>query len=183
MARHLPLVIAILILLAAFLSGCAAPMASTIVSAALTVTTGKGLTEHALSEATGRDCNILGTVFNPDRELCEVPGSPATKGEFRGIFALGSEKEKPLPKPVLMRVNGKLVYTMAPVTRAQDIAHAETVRALPEAEAKRHRRGGETKPVLVRVKGKLIYTMAPVMRAQDIHGPRSPAAVEPAGQP
>lgn len=181
MTRHLPLLIAILLLAIAFLGGCALPIAgamtigqlSTILSVGLTAATGKGLTEHAMDAATGKDCNILGSVIDKDRALCEVRGSEATKQDFKGFFN-GDEAPPPARKPVLVRVNGQMVYTMAPVVRAGDIANAEAVRALPPAAPPRHSWwGGDParapKPVLVRIRGELIYTMAPVARAADIH--------------
>ena len=184
MTRPLALPIALLLLATPLLGGCAIPIAGvltigqlgTIASLGLTATTGKGLVEHGMDAATGEDCNVLGSVFNKDRALCEVRGSDATKNDFKGFFQdEHGEEEKvaaPARKPVLMRVNGKLVYTMAPVVKPADIANAEVVRVLPPVappDGRSIEADAPSRPVLLRVKGKLIYTMSPVSRAQDIH--------------
>ena len=92
-----------------------------IASLASTAATGKGLSEHALSAATDKDCNVIESVLHKDRQLCEEPGSPATKNDFKGLF--GSEDEDsppPLRPPILTSINGKRVYTMAPISGPQD---------------------------------------------------------------
>ncbi len=53
-----------------------------------TLATGKGLGEHALDLATGRDCRILEGLTRKDRGVCEPEGSPATAGDFKGIGSL-----------------------------------------------------------------------------------------------
>lgn len=176
------------------LGGCAAPIAgvmtvgefSTAVSLGLTAATGKGLTEHALSMVIGKDCNVLGSILEKDRKLCEEPGSEATKHDFKGIF--GGDDETPVtpravarkqatkPGPGLVRINGKLVYAMAPVVEPGDIANAETVHALPRT-GRADEIAGKPQPVLLRVHGVLIYTMAPIARARDIRGTTQPAAL------
>ncbi len=149
MTRRSPLLVAALLLTCVSLGGCAIPIAGVMtigqlgmaVSLGLTAATGKGLTEHAMDAATGKDCNVLGSIFEKDRALCEVRGSEATRHDFKGLF--GGEDEDAVaptalvrapattPGPGLVRINGKLVYAMAPVVRPGDIANAETVRALP----------------------------------------------------
>lgn len=201
MTRHAPQAIGGIALAVVLLGGCAAPIAglitvgqlSTVISLGLTATTGKGLTEHAMDAATGKDCNVLGSILDKDRALCEVRGSEATRHDFKGIFGgedEGAVTQKALvrapattPGPGLVRINGKLVYAMAPVVRPGDIANAETVRALPPTRQAAHT-VRHPQPVLLRVNGKLIYTMAPVARAGDIRGtsqpPASPVPVTPA---
>jgi len=104
------------------LGGCVGPMAGAFMVASLasTAATGKGLSEHALSAATGKDCNILESVLQKERQLCEEPGSPATKNDFKGLLG-GEDEAAPLPRPpILTTINGKRVYTMAPISRPQD---------------------------------------------------------------
>lgn len=60
-----------------------APMLA--VDAASTATTGKGTTEHALDEMTGKDCRIIEGVARSDRRLCEPRGTPATDRDFKGL--------------------------------------------------------------------------------------------------
>lgn len=83
------------------LNACAAPIIagltlsqiSTIAGVASTATTGKGLTDHALSYATGKDCNLVESVLRKDRKLCETPGSPATQEDFKGVFVASTPKD------------------------------------------------------------------------------------------
>lgn len=195
MTRYVAQVLAIVSLAVVVLGGCAVPIAgvmtvgelSTVVSLGLTATTGKGLTEHAMDAATGKDCNVLGSILEKDRALCEERGSEATKHDFKGLFNGNDEDEakptaiarKPAAthKPRLVRINGKLVYAMAPVVKPGDIANARTVRVLPPVTSAGASRA-EPQPVLVRVNGKLIYTMAPIARVGDIHADATPS-VEP----
>ena len=113
---------AIACLVSLMLGGCAGPMAGAFMVASLasTAATGKGLSEHALSAATDKDCNILESLLRKDRQLCEEPGSPATKNDFKGLLG-GEDEPAPLPRPpILTTINGKRVYTMAPISRPQD---------------------------------------------------------------
>lgn len=165
----------VVFLVSLMLAGCAGPLM--IVSVASTVATGKGLSEHALSAATGKDCNILGSLLEKDRDLCEEPGSPATKNDFRGLLG-GDDEEVPPPsqQPILVKLGGKYVYTMSPVTSAGDLANADTVHALPTARKwGTWRDPPPAKPVLVDVHGRAVYTMAPVSRAKATRSsPREP---------
>jgi hypothetical protein len=78
------------------LSGCAQLTSAlsdptTIVGLGLTVTTGKGLSDHVLSIVTGEDCNLGEGLTRSDRDVCEEEGSLATESDFKGIFALARE--------------------------------------------------------------------------------------------
>jgi hypothetical protein len=82
-------------------SGCAAPIIgaltlgqlSTIAGGISTLTTGKGLADHALSLLTGKDCSIAEGILRKDRKVCEVRGSLATKDDFKGVFAYFEKKK------------------------------------------------------------------------------------------
>ena len=73
--------------------GCAAPIVGSLtvghlVSAASAVTIaakGKGVSEIVLDAATGKDCRFLEGAVRKDREICETPGSPATRSDFKGV--------------------------------------------------------------------------------------------------
>ena len=77
------------------LSGCAAPIIgaltlsqlSTIAGVASTITTGKGLADHALSLLTGKDCSFTEGILRKDRNICEERNSLATREDFKGVFA------------------------------------------------------------------------------------------------
>jgi len=64
------------------LSGCVAGVAAEAVSVG---TTGKTLGDHALSATSGKDCKVLEGAVRSDRDVCEEPGSPATKRDAKGI--------------------------------------------------------------------------------------------------
>ena len=95
----------IVVALGLALTACAAPLVagltigdmSTIAGVASTATTGKGLTDHALSYATGKDCNLVESVLRKDRKLCETPGSPATQEDFKGFFKDEKSKDEAAP--------------------------------------------------------------------------------------
>ncbi len=78
------------------LSGCASPVIGaltiieigSIAGLVSTFMSGRDLTEHALSAATGQDCRILESILRPDRKFCEDHGSDATAHDFRGVIAL-----------------------------------------------------------------------------------------------
>lgn len=57
-------------------------------SLATTALTGKSLSDHALSAATGEDCSLMDAVFEEDRHICEVPGSKVTQNEFKGLIGM-----------------------------------------------------------------------------------------------
>ncbi len=83
-------------------SGCAAPIIgaltlsqlSTIAGGVSTITTGKGLADHALSLLTGKDCSITEGILRKDRKICEERGSLATREDFKGIFAYFEKKDQ-----------------------------------------------------------------------------------------
>ena len=65
-----------------------------------TALTGKSLGDHALSMATGEDCSLMDAALEKDRHICEVNGSKATEGEFKGLLAMGEpHKTQPQPEP------------------------------------------------------------------------------------
>jgi len=81
-------------------SGCAAPIIgtltlsqlSTIAGVVSTATTGKGLSDHALSWVTGKDCSITEGLLRSDRDICEPKNSLATQEDFKGVFAFFDRK-------------------------------------------------------------------------------------------
>ena len=90
---------ALLVVLAGALAGCSAPifagltlgefgLAASLVS---TAATGKGLGEHAMDAATGRDCRVLEGLARDDRKLCERADSPALDDDWKGLASLGDE--------------------------------------------------------------------------------------------
>ena len=87
---------ALLMTAAIGLSGCAGPVVgalslvelASMAGIASTFMTGKDLPEHALSMATGKDCRVLESILNAERELCEEEGSRATNKDFQGVLAL-----------------------------------------------------------------------------------------------
>jgi len=109
-----------------------------------TLATGRDLAEHALSFLLGRDCRFAEGALRGDRAMCELHGSPATEGDFQGIFAGDSDTKaveaapadaaliryadarerefaavrdglpEPGEAPRLVRLNGRIVYAMAP---------------------------------------------------------------------
>jgi len=91
------------------LGACAGPVilginlgtASTMGSVISTAATGKGLGEHALSAITEKDCAIIEGTLRSDRKVCEVPGSEATKSDFKGIATLFDDKREAAPATML----------------------------------------------------------------------------------
>ncbi len=90
---------ALSIVLAGALSGCATPLfagltlgelslAASLFSAAAT---GKGLGEHAMDVATGRDCRIVEGLARDDRRICEREDSPAVEHDWTGLARLADE--------------------------------------------------------------------------------------------
>lgn len=57
-------------------------------SAVVMATDGKGLSEVALDAATGHDCRLLEGALREDREICEIPGSSATRNDFKGMSTI-----------------------------------------------------------------------------------------------
>lgn len=87
-------------LFAAFaLSGCGVPLVagmtlaelSTAGSLVATATTGKGLSEHAMDAATGRDCRIFESMVRNDRKLCERKDSLALEKDWKGLASIDGE--------------------------------------------------------------------------------------------
>ncbi|NOT41962.1 MAG: hypothetical protein HOP13_15900 [Alphaproteobacteria bacterium] len=75
------------------LAGCAGTVAGVSLSSissfagfASTIFTGADLGEHAVSLVTGKDCRFSEGLVREDRDICEEPGSAATRGDFHGIF-------------------------------------------------------------------------------------------------
>lgn len=75
------------------LTGCAGTIAGVSLSSissfagfASTLFTGADLGEHAVSLVTGKDCRFSEGLMREDRDVCEEPGSAATRGDFHGIF-------------------------------------------------------------------------------------------------
>jgi hypothetical protein len=75
------------------LSGCAGTIAgislssiSSFAGIASTLFTGADLGEHAASIVTGKDCRFSEGLMRADRDVCEEPGSAATRDDFHGIF-------------------------------------------------------------------------------------------------
>lgn len=93
-----------ILILAVSLSGCAGTIVAGLTLSELltagsigsTLITGKGLGEHAMDMATGKDCRIIEGVFRADRDICEEEGSGATKDDFKGLVAL-LEEQQPSP--------------------------------------------------------------------------------------
>jgi len=97
---------AILLVLAGLLSGCAGPVFAGmtlsefgfITSAFSTAATGKGLGEHAMDAATGRDCRLIEGLAREDRKLCERKTSPALEKDWKGLASLADDAA-PAPHP------------------------------------------------------------------------------------
>lgn len=75
------------------LGGCAATVGGISLSSissfagfASTIFTGADLGEHAVSLVSGKDCRFSEGLMREDRDVCEEPGSPATRNDFHGIF-------------------------------------------------------------------------------------------------
>jgi hypothetical protein len=75
------------------LGGCAGSIAGVSLSSitsfagiASTLFTGADLGEHAASIVTGKDCRFSEGLLREDRNVCEEPGSLATRNDFHGIF-------------------------------------------------------------------------------------------------
>jgi len=64
------------------LGGCVAGIAA---DAASETATGKTVTDHALSAATGKDCDMLEAATREDRDLCEEKGSAAARRDYDGV--------------------------------------------------------------------------------------------------
>lgn len=53
--------------------------------------TGKGLGDHAMDVATGRDCRVLEGLARGDRRVCEQDGSPALADDWGGFAGLAGD--------------------------------------------------------------------------------------------
>ncbi|MDP6406996.1 MAG: hypothetical protein QF797_17515 [Alphaproteobacteria bacterium] len=101
---------ALLIGFAGMIGGCAVPVVGvfalkdviTVVSLSSTVFTGKGVGEYAADAVTGRDCRIIDAVLRSDRKLCEVPGSLATRQDFRGIGPILARRTEPASSVIMV---------------------------------------------------------------------------------
>ena len=87
------------------LSGCGAPLFAGLTLAELstagslisTAVTGKGLGEHAMDAATGRDCRIIDAMVRSDRRLCEHKNSPTLENDWKGLANIDGEAYTALP--------------------------------------------------------------------------------------
>lgn len=82
-----------ILLSTSILGGCAATIGgislssiSSFAGLASTLFTGADLGEHAASLITGKDCRFSEGLLRDDRDVCEEPGSLATRDDFHGIF-------------------------------------------------------------------------------------------------
>ena len=88
-----PAALAAILASTTILSGCAGTLAGVSLSSlssfagfASTLFTGADLGEHAASLVTGKDCRFSEGLMREDRDVCEEPGSVATRDDFHGIF-------------------------------------------------------------------------------------------------
>lgn len=88
-----PVALAGILLSTTMLGGCAGTIAGVTLSSissyagfASTIFTGADLGEHAASLVTGKDCRFSEGLMRSDRDICEEPGSLATRDDFHGIF-------------------------------------------------------------------------------------------------
>ena len=81
------------------LSGCGIPLIAGMTIAELstagslisTAATGKGLSEHAMDAATGRDCRIFESMIRSDRKVCEPEDSLALEKDWKGLASIDGE--------------------------------------------------------------------------------------------
>ena len=139
---------ALLMTAAIGLSGCAGPVVgalsllelASMAGIASTFMTGKDLPEHALSFATGKDCRVLESILNAERELCEEEGSRATSKDFQGVLAL-MESDPALLATALadvetQRMIDPSIHGFTPVDRSR-LASSFRVDAAPTTTSKR----------------------------------------------
>ena len=88
-----PVALAGILLSTSMLGGCAGTISGVTFSSissfagfASTIFTGADLGEHAASLVTGKDCRFSEGLMREDRDVCEEPGSAATRDDFHGIF-------------------------------------------------------------------------------------------------
>lgn len=90
---------ALLIVLAGALSGCATPLFAGLTLGELglaaslfsTAATGKGVGEHAMDVATGKNCRIVEGMARDDRTICEAEDSPAVEDDWEGLASLDGD--------------------------------------------------------------------------------------------
>lgn len=88
--------LALPLLCALVLSGCGIPLIAGMTLAELsaagslvsTAATGKGLGEHAMDAATGRDCRIFESMIRTNRKLCERKDSLALEKDWKGLASI-----------------------------------------------------------------------------------------------
>ena len=81
------------------LSGCGIPLIAGMTLAELSTggslismaATGKGLGEHAMDAATGRDCRIFESIVRDDRKVCEPDDSLALEKDWKGLASIDGE--------------------------------------------------------------------------------------------
>ena len=94
----------LLFVLAGALSGCSTPLVAGITlgevglfsSLFSTAATGKGLGEHAMDAATGRDCRIIEGLAREDRQVCESKDSPALEDDWQGLASIEDDTQTQL---------------------------------------------------------------------------------------
>jgi len=99
-----------MIVIAFALTGCATPLFAGLtlsefglaVSLFTTAATGKGLGEHAMDVATGRDCRVVEGLAREDRTICERENSPALEDDWKGLASLADDT---VPSPQSMGIN------------------------------------------------------------------------------
>ncbi len=90
--RSRPVLVVGMIAVASLLPGCASLVAIathdlvTTAGVASYIATGKGLSDHVLDAATGKDCKLVTGLASPQRNICERAGSGITQNEFRGML-------------------------------------------------------------------------------------------------
>lgn len=137
--------VAAAVLIAGSVSGCV-PVIGVVTlndlitgtSLAMTALTGKSLTDQALSVATGKDCSVMDAVLEKDRHVCEVAGSQATEGDFKGLIAM-SKSSPTEPQPAVMKVAASpgTVHVTGDVPLGEITAHVPVreIPAVPSASA------------------------------------------------
>lgn len=142
---------ALLLTTAIGLSGCAGPVVGALTLAELasmagiasTFMTGKDLSEHALSVATGKDCRVLESILSAERELCEEEGSRATDKDFQGVLALMETDPAVLATALAdvetQRMTDPIIHGFTPVDRSR-LASSFRVDAAPTKTARAPKR-------------------------------------------
>lgn len=99
--------ILVLAFVAATQAGCGLPVVGALTlnelntgtSIVSSATTGKGLGDHGVSLATGRDCSLAEYALRDDRKYCEERGSKAAKKDTGGLIGLLKKDDEPPPSP------------------------------------------------------------------------------------